>query len=99
SLGGLRPLEFRKIVHMLCTSTGPGGGISGHEHAKSVQEGGPPVPARRCKRPRAAGQGEIEVLRETGTASVLLGHVRGGEWLGEMGVIEGRSRSATARAA
>ena len=30
---------------------------------------------------------------------VLLGHVRGGEWLGEMGVIEGRSRSATARAA
>src|SRR3984893_4142035 len=43
--------------------------------------------------------GEIEVLREIGTASVLLGHVRGGEWLGEMGVIEGRSRSATARAA
>jgi len=30
---------------------------------------------------------------------VLLGHVRGGEWLGEMGVIEGLSRSATARAA
>jgi CRP/FNR family cyclic AMP-dependent transcriptional regulator len=27
---------------------------------------------------------------------VLLGHVRGGEWLGEMGVIEGRSRSAAA---
>ena len=43
--------------------------------------------------------GEIEVLREIGIASVLLGHVRGGEWLGEMGVIEGRSRSATARAA
>lgn len=43
--------------------------------------------------------GEIEVLREAGTASVLLGHVRDGEWLGEMGVIEGRGRSATARAA
>jgi CRP/FNR family transcriptional regulator, cyclic AMP receptor protein len=42
--------------------------------------------------------GEIEVLREAGTTSVLLGHVRDGEWLGEMGVIEGRSRSATARA-
>jgi CRP/FNR family transcriptional regulator, cyclic AMP receptor protein len=42
--------------------------------------------------------GEIEVLREVGAISVLLGHVRDGEWLGEMGVIEGRSRSATARA-
>ncbi|MGO8915508.1 MAG: cyclic nucleotide-binding domain-containing protein [Stellaceae bacterium] len=43
-------------------------------------------------------RGEIEVLREVGAASVLLGHVRDGEWLGEMGVIECRSRSATARA-
>lgn len=43
--------------------------------------------------------GEIEILREVGAASVLLGHVRQGEWLGEMGVIENRSRSATARAA
>jgi CRP/FNR family transcriptional regulator, cyclic AMP receptor protein len=43
--------------------------------------------------------GEVEVLREVGAATVLLGHARGGEWLGEMGVIEGRSRSATARAA
>jgi CRP/FNR family transcriptional regulator, cyclic AMP receptor protein len=43
--------------------------------------------------------GEIEVLREVGATSVLLGHVRDGEWLGEIGVIEGRSRSATARAA
>jgi CRP/FNR family cyclic AMP-dependent transcriptional regulator len=43
--------------------------------------------------------GEIEVLREAGTASMLLGHVRDGEWLGEMGVIEGRGRIATARAA
>lgn len=42
--------------------------------------------------------GEIEVLRENGDNAILIGHVRGGEWLGEMGVIEGRSRSATARA-
>ena len=42
--------------------------------------------------------GEIEVLREIGATSVLIGHARDGEWLGEMGVIEGRSRSATARA-
>lgn len=41
---------------------------------------------------------EIEVLREVGVNSVVLGHVRGGEWLGEMGVIENRRRSATARA-
>jgi CRP/FNR family cyclic AMP-dependent transcriptional regulator len=44
-------------------------------------------------------RGEVEVLREVGSASVLLGHVREGEWLGEMGVIENRNRSATARAA
>ena len=43
--------------------------------------------------------GEIEILREVGDTSVLLGHVREGEWLGEMGVIENRGRSATARAA
>jgi CRP/FNR family transcriptional regulator, cyclic AMP receptor protein len=43
--------------------------------------------------------GEIEVLREVGDASVLLGRVKGGEWLGEMGVVENRVRSATARAA
>jgi CRP/FNR family transcriptional regulator, cyclic AMP receptor protein len=42
--------------------------------------------------------GEIEVLREVEAASILLGHVREGEWLGEMGVVENRSRSATARA-
>ncbi|MCI0600603.1 MAG: cyclic nucleotide-binding domain-containing protein [Beijerinckiaceae bacterium] len=42
--------------------------------------------------------GEIEVLREVGKDTVLLGRAQSGEWLGEMGVIEGRSRSATARA-
>jgi CRP-like cAMP-binding protein len=43
--------------------------------------------------------GEIEVLREVGPNSIVLGHVREGEWLGEMGVIENRTRSATACAA
>ena len=42
--------------------------------------------------------GELEVVRENGSVSVTLGHVRDGEWLGEMGVIEKRPRSATARA-
>jgi len=43
--------------------------------------------------------GEVQVLREVGDASIVLGHVRSGEWLGEMGVIKHRNRSATARAA
>ena len=42
--------------------------------------------------------GEIEIIREIGAAIVVLGHVRDGEWLGEMAVIENRNRSATARA-
>jgi CRP/FNR family transcriptional regulator, cyclic AMP receptor protein len=43
-------------------------------------------------------RGEVEVLREIGGASVVLGHVREGEWLGEMAVVENRSHSATAHA-
>jgi hypothetical protein len=43
--------------------------------------------------------GEIENQREVGATSVQLGHVRDNEWLGERGVIEGRSLSATAHAA
>jgi CRP/FNR family transcriptional regulator, cyclic AMP receptor protein len=43
-------------------------------------------------------RGEVEVLREVGGAYVVLGHVREGEWLGEMAVIENRSHSATAHA-
>jgi CRP-like cAMP-binding protein len=42
--------------------------------------------------------GEVEVLREIDGASVLLGHARAGEWLGEMAAIQARSHSATARA-
>jgi CRP/FNR family transcriptional regulator, cyclic AMP receptor protein len=41
----------------------------------------------------------ITVIEWAGVrGAVLLGHVRHGEWLGEMGVIEGLNRSATARA-
>ena len=42
--------------------------------------------------------GELEVIRENERASFMLGYVREGEWLGEMGVIEGFPRSATVRA-
>lgn len=43
--------------------------------------------------------GKIEILREIDSDSILLGEVETGEWLGEMGVMEIRQRSATARAA
>ena len=43
--------------------------------------------------------GRIDVLRDVGAASIVLGQAGEGEWLGEMGVIENRTRSATARAA
>jgi CRP-like cAMP-binding protein len=42
--------------------------------------------------------GAVEVLREVGESFIVLGNVRAGEWLGEMGVIESRSHSASARA-
>jgi hypothetical protein len=42
--------------------------------------------------------GEVEVAKAAGTGEVLLGTVGPGEFVGEMGVIEGRARSATVRA-
>jgi CRP-like cAMP-binding protein len=43
--------------------------------------------------------GSVEVLREVGDDAIVLGTVREGEFVGEMGVLEGRARSATVRAA
>jgi CRP/FNR family transcriptional regulator, cyclic AMP receptor protein len=43
--------------------------------------------------------GEIEVVRDIDGHRVMIGHVRAGEWLGEMAVIENRPHSATAYAA
>lgn len=43
--------------------------------------------------------GSVDVLREVGSDSVLLGTAKEGEFVGEMGVLEGRPRSATVRAA
>jgi hypothetical protein len=43
--------------------------------------------------------GSVEVLREVGDEAIVLGTVRAGEFVGEMGVLEGRARSATVRAA
>src|SRR5574337_1678147 len=43
--------------------------------------------------------GLIEIMREVGDASIVLGTVREDEWLGEMAAVENRAHSATARAA
>jgi hypothetical protein len=43
--------------------------------------------------------GQVEVLRTVGDDSILLGTAGPGEFIGEMGVLEGRARSATVRAA
>jgi CRP/FNR family transcriptional regulator, cyclic AMP receptor protein len=43
-------------------------------------------------------EGEVEVAKAAGTGEVLLGTVGPGEFVGEMGVIEGRPRGATVRA-
>ncbi|MEM7022474.1 MAG: cyclic nucleotide-binding domain-containing protein [Pseudomonadota bacterium] len=43
--------------------------------------------------------GSADVLRETGQDAIVLGTVAAGEFVGEMGVLEGRPRSATVRAA
>jgi CRP/FNR family transcriptional regulator, cyclic AMP receptor protein len=43
--------------------------------------------------------GSADVLRESGDDAIVLGTVRAGEFVGEMGVLEGRVRSATVRAA
>ena len=43
--------------------------------------------------------GAVAVIRELDGASILLGIVGAGEFVGEMGVVENRPRSATARAA
>jgi len=44
-------------------------------------------------------QGTLEIVREVGSDRILLGTVGPGEFVGEMGVIQGRPRSATALAA
>jgi CRP/FNR family transcriptional regulator, cyclic AMP receptor protein len=42
--------------------------------------------------------GSVEILREVGDTSIVLGNVLAGQFVGEMGVIEKRLRNATARA-
>jgi len=43
--------------------------------------------------------GRVEVLRTVGADEILLGTAGPGEFIGEMGALEGRARSATVRAA
>jgi CRP/FNR family cyclic AMP-dependent transcriptional regulator len=43
--------------------------------------------------------GSADVLRQVGEDSIVLGTVNAGEWVGEMGLLEDRARSATVRAA
>lgn len=43
--------------------------------------------------------GTVDIVRSLGDETILLGTVKEGEYLGEMGVIEGQPRSASARAA
>ncbi len=43
-------------------------------------------------------EGELEVVRRTGSREVVLGTIGPGEYAGEMGVMEGRRRAATVRA-
>ena len=43
--------------------------------------------------------GSADVLRQVGEDSIVLGAVNAGEWVGEMGLLEDRARSATVRAA
>jgi hypothetical protein len=43
--------------------------------------------------------GSADVLRDAGDDAIVLGAVQAGEFVGEMGVLDGRPRSATVRAA
>jgi CRP/FNR family transcriptional regulator, cyclic AMP receptor protein len=43
--------------------------------------------------------GSADVLRQVGDDAIVLGSVHAGEFVGEMGILEGRARSATVRAA
>jgi CRP-like cAMP-binding protein len=43
--------------------------------------------------------GSVDILRELDGHPILLGTVGAGQFIGEMGVVENRPRSATARAA
>ena len=65
--------------------------------AQAVRAGRAPVPAGRPS--NVAIQilsGSAEVLRQAGDDAIVLGTVNAGEFVGEMGVLEDRPRSATA---